>query len=452
VNPKVATVAGAGEIREHHFKLRKYSETTLKNGLRVLMVEDGSLPYIAYGMLVETGSSSDPETMKGLGNFVASLLEKGSQKRDAIKIADALAQIGADFNVSVSADFTYISASGLSIHESELLSLYSELITTPSFSPSEVERVRAQIKAAIAQRADDADSFAEQAFQSFIYPNHPYGHNVLGTAKEISQIRRRAIIRHYLQFYRPNNAILTVVGKFDSGVVSRLEKSFGGWKPRTVAPVKIPSFPPVHGIQIEFVEKPGLDQTQIVIGGEGITRKNPDYLTLKLVNNILGTGFSSRLVSRIRDQLGLTYNISSEFDARFGVGPFYISTFTRHEKVGETVREILKVVETFSRSGVRREELDLAKSYLSGNFLRAVETAEKLAFNLLALRFYGISDDYLADFEENINHVSYSDVNSAIEKYIHPKDLKILVYSVKGTLPQLQGIGTLVQKSFKDIN
>ena len=236
-------------------------------------------------------------------------------------------------------------------------------------------------------------------------------------------------MQFYLKAFQPANSILAVVGKFTPDLKAKIEQGFGSWEKREVSDSKFPELTPQEGRQFRLVDKPGLVQTQIRIGSYGIKRNDSDFLALRVANTILGGAFESRLMNRIRKELGLTYSINSAFDARRDRGPFAVETFTKNATAGKTVTETLKVLEDFRASGVTSAELDRAKGYLQGLFPAAIETPEKLAYNLLVLRLYGISDSYLTNYPRDIDDLSVSEVNRAINKHLDPKNLKVLVYS-----------------------
>jgi zinc protease len=419
-------------------RLRPFTEHTLSNGLRVLLIRDDSLPSVGYHLVIKTGASNDPQQKSGLSLLTASLLEKGTRTKSATQLADELAYIGGSFNTSVENDFVYLVSTGLSRYRDQLLNLFLEIVTKPSFASAEVERVRKHVLAALVQIEDNPGGLAGRAFDAFLFGDHPYGRSPLGTRKDVQNLRRGAIIRHYLRYYRPNNAILAVVGNYAPDILQKLESDLKGWKARVVKPEKSQKFNPVAKFETRLVNKADLTQAQIRLGQEGIARGNKDFQALRMANVILGQGFSSRLVGEIRDNLGLTYSISSDLDAELMAGSVEIGTFTRNEKVGETLTKILAILDKFVKDGVRSEEVEAAKGYLLGNFGRSIETADKLAFNLLLLRVYGIPDTYLTNFERNVGSLSVGEVNRAIRTYLHPDRLKILILAnQKLVLPQL---------------
>ena len=278
--------AGSGAIvvssvvHEHSnkggFQLPTYEEKVLANGLQLLFVPDSTLPYVTYSMLIRTGSSQDPAGESGLASFVADLLDKGTVKRTAPQIAQELGQMGADFGASVSQDFTSISASGLSPQAEELLKNFTEIVMQPAFSDTEIDRLRKQTVAEIGREIDSPEAFASRAFDSYLFGSHPYGQASIGTLESVKALKKKNIIQHYLRYYRPNNAILAVIGKYTPELAAQVEKSFGAWTKRDVPAPTFGAAPPIEGVQIRLVDKPGLVQTQIRIGNLGIKRKSDD--------------------------------------------------------------------------------------------------------------------------------------------------------------------------------
>ena len=444
-------------VHEHSnksgYQLPTYEEKTLANGLQMLFIPDNTLPYVSYSMLIRTGSSQDPAGESGLASFVAELLDKGTVKRTAPQIAQQLGQMGADLGASAALDFTSISASALAPQAEELLKNFTEIVMQPAFSDTEIERLRKQTLAEISREVDSPDAFANKAFDAYLFGSHPYGQSPLGNIESVKAIKKKNIIQHYLRYFRPNNAILAVVGKYTPELAAEIEKSFGAWSKRDVPAPVFGQVPPIEGVQIRLVDKPGLVQAQIRMGNLGIKRKSDDYIVLRVANTILGGAFASRLNSRIRRDLGLTYNIGSHFEALQDTGPFEISTFTKNQTVGQTVGETLKLLSEFKAKGVTSDEVDSVKGYLKGIFPTAIETPEKLAFNLMILRFYQIPDTYLTNYLREVDRISSSDVNRAIKKYFDDKNLKILVYtSAETVLPQLEPLGKVEVKKAQELS
>jgi zinc protease len=430
---------------------RTYEEKTLPNGLKILYIEDKSLPYVSYSLMIKAGSSRDTAEDAGLSAFVADLLETGTAKHSAIELSDALGKIGVEFESSVSFDYTLLAASALNSDAEALLSLFSEIVMQPAFSEAEVSRLRQQILAQIERRVDNPEAFSQRAWDQYLYGSHPYGLPESGILKSMRSIKHKQIIQHYLKFYRPNNSYLSIVGQYTPELQKKIEAVMGAWQKRDVPPLTFPKIPDISGVQLQVVDKGGMVQAQVRMGEKGIARSNPDFLTLRVANTILGGAFSSRLVDRVRKELGLTYSISSAFDARQDLGPFEISTFTKNQSVAQVVDETLKTLATFREKGVTSDEVERAKGYMKGTFPVAIETAEKLAFNLMYLRLYGIPDTYLSNYLRDVDHISVGMVNHAIQHYIDDKNIKVLVYgNAKEILEQFKGKRAVEVKAASD--
>ena len=423
------------------FTIRDYKELKLKNGLRVLLVHDKSLPYISTTLMLHTGSISDPPLYSGLTSFVTGMLDTGTQNLSALEIADAFGKLGTSFSATTQRDYTHITVSTLSYHQEKLFELLGEVISRPSFPKSEIERYRSKVLAAIKTMSDKPSVYARNMYNLYLYGSHPYGQSSLGIPKNVQSIKRQQIVNHYLRIFRPNNATLAVVGDFNKDIISLLETSFKDWTDQEVLPPSFAKKDTIKGRLIRLVTKDDLTQAEVRIGHIGIQRSDPDFLRLRVANTILGRGFVSRLMDHIRDNLGLTYNISSDFNARLDRGPFSITTFTKNQTVGQIIQETLTVLETFYKKGVTSKEVKSAKKYLLGIFPQAIDTPEKLAFNLLILRLYGIPDTYLETYHHEISKITARQVNRVIKKHIDPYNLKILVYAHSKVLDQIRSLG-----------
>jgi zinc protease len=392
------------------------------------------------GLLVKAGGTADPEGLAGLTSFVSVLLDQGTKRRNATQIADDLGRIGASFRTSVDYDYTYLAISGLSVSANDLLANLEEFVTQPSFPDAEIKRVREQSIASMQRNLDNPRAVAELGLIGALYGKHPYGRPVSGVRAELGAVTKKNVIQQYLKFYRPNNATLVVVGKFDGAFEKKVETTFGAWAKREVPKVALETPKAAAGLRVRVVEKPDLTQAQIRIAGIGIKRQDPDFLALRMANTILGGAFASRLNDKIRKELGLTYSISSSFDSRIERGPFEISTFTKVESIDKVVNETIKLYRKFISDGVTSEELARSKGYLKGIFPQAIETSDKLGFNLVLLRLYGIPDRYLTHYVHDLDALSVSQVNSAIRRSMRPDDLTIVVHAPKASAESLKAL------------
>lgn len=432
------------------FQIRKFDTETLPNGLTVMWIPDPTLPYVSLQLLIKSGSAQDPVGKEGLADFTAAMLEKGTAKRSATKLSEDMEQIGSGFGMSAQSDYSMAATSALSFNKDEALKNFTEILLTPTFPAAEVERLRSQYLGSLQKLADRPDDYAEYLFPRFMYGAHPYGHSG-GTMKSLKTVKREDLVKFYDQHFTPGNAVLAVVGQYDDAWRKTVSQAFAQWKTKSSSGREIPDFPQWKGTESLLVDRADLKQAQIQIGFKGVPRNIPEYLELRAGLKILGESFGSRLFEEIREKRGLTYGIYAWFDPRLKPGPMGIQTFTRLEKIGETVEETLKTYRSFVKDGVTDAEVAEVKALMKGQFPRTFETPEGLAQQLLVMNRYGISVDYLTNYLRNLEAINKDSINATIRKYFDPTNLKILVYAPRGNAEAtLSKLGKVEVKNYKE--
>ena len=408
----------------------KYQKATLDNGLSIILVEHHELPVVAIELLVRAGSVHDPQEKQGLANMVAQLLREGTRSKDSLEISEEIDFIGGTLSADSEYDSTSVTATALVKHFKSILDLLSEVARFPTFKTKDIEFQREKTITSILREKDNKRTIASRHFSEMLYGIHPYAHPSIGTLEGLKAITRKEIIQFHKNHYLPNNSILTVVGDIEpSNILAVIKKTFGDWKEGNVHKPTLPLIPKIVNYRIRLVDKPDLTQTEICIGHLGIRRNNPDYFSLMLLNYILGRGPTSRLYTEIRAERGLSYGVKSQFDPRILRGPFYIRTYSKNETAIETLRLVLDELKKLKASGITKEELDSAKSYYVGHFPLSLETPAQIASKIIEQEFYGLPEDYLEKYLENIKAVSREDVNRAIEGLIDPENLVIVLVS-----------------------
>lgn len=417
--------------------LRSFSEKKLDNGLTVLYVEDASLPYVGFQLMLKTGSSEDPQDYAGLSEMTARMLEKGSKNHNAQQIAAAFAKMGSEFIASVDNDMTLFTASVPSPEGSNAAQLFSEVMTQPAFDTHEIERLRSRMMAEALSVQDDPSTYASQIWEKISYGNHPYAHPTGGTKATLSKIRPRDVNRFYLRNYTPKSAYLAITGQVSAELKKKIESAFSAWSGGQAESAKFSELQTINGRSLQIIQQPGQAvQSQVRIGHYGIKRSDTDFIALRMANTVLGGAFLSRLNDRIRVQLGLTYGIKSNVGYGLDRGLFTISAATKSESTRQLVQESLKIFEQFVANGITPQELDSSKGYLKGVFPSSIESADSFAFNLLALRLYGVPDSYLSTYLSRVDDLTVEGVNQAIKKHFDAKNLRIMIY---GNASRLSG-------------
>lgn len=408
------------------FQLRPMKQVILANGLKVIFIKDETLPLIHFQLRINSGVRE--EATRGLNNLTASLLEMGTKNRSAEQIADDFSDIASEIEIQADSDFTMLSANALNENAEVLVGLMSDMVQNPVFAQDEIDKMKARIISQLKAKKDKPSEIAAQLYSQLIYLNHPYGKDSEGSIESIKKVTRQDIFSHFQANYLPNNSALIVVGQFNESFEEKVKLAFGLWEKKNLLPKKLFNLTENDKLKMRLVSKKDLKQTQIMIGQLGIQRTNPDYLYIRMANEILGGSFASRLNQHVRDDLGLTYSIYSYSDPAADRGTLTISTFTKNESVEKTIDESLKVVNEFYEKGISEKELNAAKAQMIGQFPRAIETISGFAFNIAYLDFHQIPIQYLVDFNQVVQAVTVSDLNRVIKKYFNPSKNQILVY------------------------
>ena len=438
-------------VTAQEIKLPPINQTTLDNGLKVIVIEQHELPVVAFRLVLKSGSAFDPAGKAGLADLTAGLLRKGTAAKNATQIAEAIDFVGGSLDAGSDRDATFASCRVLSKHFDTGLALLSDVILNPTFKEDEIERLRKQTLAGIRQQKDDPGSVAEEKFREYVFGNHPYGQPNEGTEESITTITRDDIVGFHRKYYVPNNAVLAVVGDVKNAeVIKKIKAKLSLWSRVEVTPPSLVETPSITGHQILLVDKPDLTQTYIKIGHLGIDRKSPDYFPVRVMNYILGGGgFASRLMDEVRAKRGLTYDIHCNFDSYKLKGAFEISSYTRNDSTASAIRAIIEEIKKMRDQGVTDKELSETKSFYSGYFPLQFETPEQIATQILNVEIYDLGEDYIQKYVQRINAVTKEDVLRVAQKYLDPDNLKLVVVSkAEQVKASLEPLGTVEVTSF----
>ncbi len=399
---------------------------TLENGLTVLFAEDHSLPFLTLQLLLDAGSRRDPVGQEGLAFLTAHGLLLGTSAKSAAAINEELDFMGASLDTACERDFSILSLQTLKKQQEKAFDLFVNALTRPSFPEGELAEERDRILAAIRASEDDPGKVSEKAFMKTLFAGGPYGHEPEGTAESVKKLARDEADRFYRTYYRPDNAILAVAGditveEIKTLLIPRLMKWQGAKIPR-------------ESFKTSFAEGPkdikidrAVTQATVIIGNPGISRDNPDYYALAVMNEILGGGsLSSRLTKDVRVKHGLAYSVESFFDAKKYPGSFQVIVETKNGTAREAISLILAQMERIRKEPVTEAELEETKKHLTGNFPLRFDTQEKLAQLLVLMEYFGLGMDYPDKYPSLIRSVSAADVLRVARKYLHPES-RILV-------------------------
>ena len=400
----------------------------LPNGLTVLVLEQHSLPIVQIHTLIRAGAAHDPADKAGLANLTAGLLDEGTATRTAKQIAELIEFVGGSLAARASEDFTTASAKVLKKDLDLGFELLSDILLHPAFQEQEFDRVRSQILGEIQSERDDPGQVAVKAFKQLIYPGHPYRWPINGTEDTLPKIKRADVQQFYAREYVPNQTIMTIVGDITLDQArAQIMKRFGGWKRGDALTRPAPSPRALEKPVLKLIEK-DLTQATILLGHVGISRTNPDYYAVTVMNYILGAGgFSSRLMETIRDNQGLAYHVGSQFEANVMPGPFVVNLQTRNEAANQAITGVLTELNRMREAPVTDQELADARAYLIGSFALRLDTTSKLSEVLALVELYGLGLDYFTKYPKLIEQVTKDDVLRVAKQYLHPNRYALVV-------------------------
>ncbi|HME41491.1 MAG TPA: pitrilysin family protein [Syntrophorhabdales bacterium] len=399
----------------------------LPNNLVVLVSEEHSLPFVVFQMLMDAGSRLDPAGKEGLANLTAKGLLLGTSTQNANAINEALDFMGASLNTSAGQDYAVV---GLQVLKKDLekgVDLFIDSLTNPVFPEQEIQKEKKKILGAIQAADEQPMSLAEKSFRKTLFPESPYGHPVEGTRESVSGLSKEDTSRFYQTFYRPNKAILAIVGDITvEEVRAKVIPLFAKWPASQVETGPI-NATYSKGSQTVKISRQ-ITQANIILGNIGVRRDNPDYYSLSVMNYILGGGgFGSRLTEEIRVKRGLAYSVASFFDAEKYQGSFQIVMQTKNPSARESIALVLKEMERIQKEPVSDENLRRAKAYLTGSFPLRIDTQSKLAGFMAQVEYYGLGLDYPEKYPSLINSVSGQDVLRVAKTYLFPEQVILVI-------------------------
>ncbi len=401
--------------------------TTLSNQLVLLAAGEHSLPFVTLQLLIDSGSRKDPSGEEGVAYLTAKGLLHGTSNRTINQINEELDFLGAALSSSSERDYATLTLKILKKDLEKGFDLFMEVLTQPIFPDEEITRETERILAAIQSEEDQPEEVAEKAFLKALFLNSPYGHPVEGTKESVPKLKREEVLRFYRSYYHPNNAILAVVGditndEIKSKLIPRLEK----WEK-----AEIPKRPFVASFEKEKkmvkINRP-ITQANIILGNPGVSRDNPDFYRLTVMNYILGGGgFASRLTEAIRNKTGLAYSVASFFDPGKYAGSFQIILQTKNSSARQAISLALQQIEGIQKERVLEKELESAKKYLIGSFPMRFDTQSKLANFLSQVEYYGLGLDYPEIYPSLIGSVTRDDVLRVAKTYLHPQTYVLVI-------------------------
>lgn len=404
-------------------QLGEFESFTLSNGLKVFVVENHKLPRVAFSLVLDLDPILEGDNA-GYISAAGQLMTRGTTSRTKAQIDEEVDFIGATLSTSASGVY----ASSLTKHLDKILELMADVTLRPSFQQEELDKIIKETISGLQANKDDPDAIARNVRNVLRYgKNHPYGEQI--TEETVAKIDIEACKAYYHQYFRPNIAYLAIVGDINkSDAQNMVEKYFGEWEPGEVPRFEydIPEAP--QRTEVAIVDRPQSVQSVINITYPIVLKTgHPDVIKSRVMNTILGGGFSSNLTENIREDKGYTYHAGSSLSSDRLVGNFNAAASVRNEVTDSAVVEFLYELNRIRDEPVSEKQLQSIKNYITGGFARSLESPQTIARFALNIERYGLPEDYYANYLKNIQAVTVEDVQEMARKFIHPDHANILV-------------------------
>ncbi len=398
----------------------KVTKTVLPNGITLIhkkLTNAGIVDIKAEyrgGIVYE---SADQGYYKGITNLMLSSMMKGTKTMDYSEIARRLDDLGAVLGRDIKRDAFGWTAEVVPANLAEFMDIFSDININPSFPVEEVKKEKEDVLNQIKQIKDSPASYLNKIFNELFFEWHPYGYPMMGEPDTIKRITVNKLKDWHDRYMTADNLIISVVGDVDADYIkSLLKEKFAGLKngkeSRPKLPVKITT---EKKMLREVIDK---NQSHIMIGFLGPKTNSSDYFPMRVLDNILSGGMSSRLFTEIREKRNLCYTVYSTFDRNIENGAFRIYTATSPENEKKAVDEIFDVLRELTDKGVTDEEVKSAKSYISGMFKVGLQDYMAQADSYLSYELWGMGYKKVDEFLTEINKVTKADVNAAVKKFI----------------------------------
>lgn len=404
-------------------KIGEYQSFTLKNGLQVFVVENHKLPRVQFSIQLKNDPIFQGEK-EGYIEMAGTLIGTGTKTKTKAQLDEETDFIGANLNTSSDGIF----ASSLSKHTTKLLDLMSDVLYNPAFAQEEMDKLKTQTLSGIEAGKDNPNVISDNVRRTLVFgKEHPYG--LSATEKTVGSITLDDCKNYYNTYFKPGNAFLIIVGDIDLKTAKSLsEKYFAKWAP---AEVKYPTYvKPKEPAKtyVALVDRPASVQSVISVTYPVELRPGTqDAIKARVTNQILGGGFSSRLMQNLREKNAFTYGARSSLNADNLTGNFNATASVRNEVTDSSVLEFLSELKRMLNEPVLGKELAAAKAEISGAFGRSLESPQTIAGFALNTAKYNLPKDYYNNYLKYVDAVTLADVQATAKKFIRPDNAHIVI-------------------------
>ena len=402
------------------------AEVTTPGGIDAWLVEEHSIPFVALELRFQGGASLDVPGKRGATNLMVGLLEEGAADMDARAFAEKAESLAASFEFDVGDDSVSISARFLTENQDEALALLRDALTQPRFDQSAIDRVRAQVISVIRSDAQDPDTLVGVAFNEMVFGDHPYATAIEGTEESVNGLVRDDLVAAHQGALARDRVFVGASGAITPEKLAEVLDKLLSDLPET----GLPQAPDVEVVTNAGVTVVPFDipQSVAIFGHDGIARDDPDFFPAYVLNEILGGGgFEARLMEEVREKRGLTYGVYSYLVPKDHAALYLGRVSSANDRIAEAIEVIKDEWAKMAENGVTEEELEGAKTYLTGAYPLRFDGNGRIANILVGMQMQGLPADYIITRNDKVNAITLEDIQRVAQRILKPDALHFVV-------------------------
>jgi zinc protease len=411
-------------------KMPKVETATLSNGLRLFLVEDPEYPTIDVRAAVRVGSVFEPADKTGLAGITGQVLRTGgTTAKTGDEIDKELETLAARVETSIGQTSGSLSVSCLKEDIDTSLAILADILMNPAFRQDKIDLAKVQARTGIARRNDDIGQITNREFRKLIYgKSSPYARQT--EYATIDAISRDDLVAFYKTYFHPNNTWMALWGDFKAkDMIAKIKAALGKWPKGQASTAPWPTVAYQDKYTVNFVDKPDVNQSNVMLGHIGGYMNNRDYPALSIMNFILSF---ERMFKKLRTDEGLAYSVWGSYGAGY-INPcvFSCGIQTKSQSTVYAIDLMLKELKRITEQEVTDEELAKAKDgYLNG-YVFEFDSRSQIVNRMMMYAYFGYPLDFSAKVKTGVEKVSKADVLRVAKKYLRPDKVQILVVGKK---------------------
>lgn len=411
------------------FHLAQTDDFTFANGMKVTLVPYGIVPLVAVRAFVSAGGVNEQPDQVWLSRLTGLLMKEGTKSLSSEQVAQQAADAGGQLEIEAGMEDTSVGGVVLSDHAAKFIALVADVLENASLPASEVPRLKADLIRELAIARAQPNPLARERFFHVMFPDSPYG-RTLPTENELQGYGAHDVEKFFHNNFGAARTHLYVAGKLDAGLREAIRNAFEGWA-KGPEPAEI-SANPMKARSLSLIDRQGAPQSTLFIGLPVADPTSPDYVTLDVMNALLGGSFASRITSNIREQKGYTYSPFSQIGTRRHLAWWVEVADVTTAVTGPSMVEIFKEIDRLRRETPSEEELKGIENYLAGLFvLRNTVSPDAVIGQLQFVDSQGLNRSFLSDYVQKVIAVRPPDIQRVAETYLTPQKMTIVVVGDK---------------------